>query len=51
MKTTISEDGEIIQQSYLDFDDQITNFITTVIDTKDKQFREALILLGWIPPK
>ena len=50
VKTTIFSDGRVIQKSYLDFDDQIANFTSTIIDTKEKQTREALIKLGWIPP-
>jgi len=45
--TTISLDGKIFQR---EFNDQENNLIQIVFDTKEKQFREALIKLGWTPP-
>jgi len=51
VKTTISSGSKITQKCHQEFNDQKDNFIRTVFDTQEKQLKEALIKLGWTPPK
>jgi hypothetical protein len=47
VKTTILETGKILQEIN---QDKIKQFYKVLYDTKEAQFREALIRLGWTPP-
>lgn len=47
VKTTILETGKILQEIN---QDKIKQFFKVMYDTKEEQFREALIRLGWTPP-
>ena len=49
--TNIAPDGLITQKIYQEFNNQKELFISKIINIQEKQFREALIKLGWIPPK
>ena len=46
IKTEIFDDGRILQTT-----DIMGDIMRQVIRTKESQVREALIVLGWTPPK
>ena len=43
-------DKVITQEVEVTYDGIVFNFYKVVVDTKEKQMREALISLGWTPP-
>ena len=49
--TSVTLDGRIIQENYTENNGIRENFIRSIFDTKEKQFKEALIKLGWTPPE
>lgn len=49
--TTPSSDGKITLEVNSVIDNKCTQIIRRVLDTQDLQVREALIKLGWAPPK
>lgn len=51
MNTSIFRDGKIVQEVDTEHEDILTKIIREVFDTKEKQLIEALIKLGWTPPK
>ncbi|MFA6972807.1 MAG: hypothetical protein WC208_15595 [Gallionella sp.] len=48
---TIVIDEKILQGFYSEYDNIRTNLIRSVFDTGEQQVRDALISLGWTPPK
>ena len=42
---------ELTEHHYTGFDGLVASYARNIIDTKDKTIREALIKLGWTPPK
>jgi len=46
-----SENGDIIQSVTNEFNDVQTVLFTTITKTRDEQIKNALISLGWTPPK
>ncbi|MCE5212651.1 MAG: hypothetical protein LLG40_14005 [Deltaproteobacteria bacterium] len=52
VNTDITDDGKIIQEVLLkERNDVVENIMRVVIDTREAQVREALISMGWKPPK
>lgn len=52
ISTTIFDDGKIVQEILLKERNDVAEVLKQVIiDTREAQIREALISLGWIPPK
>ena len=49
--TTPSADGKIYQETFSIENDIRRVLVKQVSDTKEQQFREALIKLGWTPPE
>ncbi len=49
LKTDIFND-KIIQELNYEREDIITKIFREMYDTKDKQFKDALVKLGWTPP-
>lgn len=50
IETKINQD-EIIQILRVEFQSKIDELSRWMINTRDEQVREALIKLGWTPPK
>lgn len=46
VSTNIHSDGRIVQTV-----DSLGHAMTWIVETREKQIREALIALGWTPPK
>jgi hypothetical protein len=53
IETKVMNDGKIIQEVKLGDDDAnlFNSVMRTIVDTKEAQVRDALISLGWTPPK
>ena len=51
ISTDAETDGKIIQSVNTEFEGVMTNLIRVVVDTQEEQVRNALIAIGWIPPK
>ena len=51
IKTDIFGNGLITQELYRIENDVITETTRWVVNTREKEIRDALIKLGWIPPK
>lgn len=49
-KTVIKKDL-IVQEITYDYENIRELVLRTIIDTQDEQIKEALIKLGWTPPK
>ena len=50
INTSVENDSIIFQEIKSEYE-EITQIISrTIVDTKEKQLREALIKLGWTPP-
>ena len=50
VKTTPFTDGKILQIVDLESENMIQTIMRDVLDTKEKQIKQALIKLGWTPP-
>lgn len=49
--TIPTKNGQIFQEVYTEVDGRREELMRTIIDTKEKYIKEALIKLGWSPPK
>jgi len=52
IETKVMADGKIVQDLKLGDDDSnlFNSVLSTIIDTKEQQIRQALIAMGWTPP-
>lgn len=52
IETNVSKDGLILQEiSRESYQGTIEIIIKQIFDTKEEQIKQALIKLGWTPPK
>lgn len=48
---TLVKDDSILQSVYSDFEGVRERMFSEILDLREKSTREALIELGWMPPK
>ena len=51
VETIICRDDRIVQRVCGEINDRKQTLMQFVIDTREKQIREALVKLGWTPPE